>query len=55
MVATPSSLGGVHSPTNVPSPMSVALTAKAANERARLFVEGRHDDLLRSMEKQERV
>ncbi|KAA6410811.1 MAG: hypothetical protein FRX48_05121 [Lasallia pustulata] len=55
MVATPSSIGGVPSPTNAPSPMSVALTAKAANDRARLFVEGRHDDLLRSMEKQDRV
>ena len=55
LVATPASMRDGPSPTNAPSPMSRALIAKAANDRARLLVEGRHDDLLRSMEKQERV
>jgi hypothetical protein len=55
LVTTPTSEQVGPSPRNAPSPMSVAVRGKIANDRARLFVEGRHDDLLRSLEKQERV
>ncbi|KAH0545456.1 hypothetical protein FGG08_000457 [Glutinoglossum americanum] len=41
-------------PYNAPSPLSTALRRKTAVDRARLFVQGKHDDLIRSMDKTER-
>ena len=48
-VTTPSS------PRGAPSPMTVAITDMTAIDRARLFVQGRQMDLLKSMEKPQRV
>ena len=48
-VVTPPSTGGA------PSPTTVAIKAMKPIDRARLFVEGRHNELLRSMDKQQRV
>lgn len=42
------------SPQNPPSPLSTALKRKTAIDRAHLFVQGRHDDLIRSMNNAER-
>jgi hypothetical protein len=46
--------GVVSSPQNAPSPLSSALKKKTTIDRAHLFVQGRHDDLIRSMDKAER-
>jgi hypothetical protein len=43
----------VSSPKNAPSPLSVALQRKKAFDRAHLFVQGKHDDLILSMNKEE--
>ena len=48
-VTTPPSAGGT------PSPTAVAIKAMEPIDRAHLFVEGRHNELLRSMDKQQRV
>ena len=40
---------------DAPSPTAVAVSAKAAADRARLFVHGRHHDLLKSMGKKQRL
>ena len=48
-VTTPPSAGGA------PSPTAVAINAMKPIDRARLFVEGRHNELLRSMDRQQRV
>lgn len=48
-VTTPSS------PHAAPSPMTVAVRAMTPIDRARLFVEGRHNELLKSMENKQRV
>ena len=48
-VTTPPSAGGA------PSPTAVAINAMKPIERAWLFVEGRHHELLKSMDKQQRV
>lgn len=48
-VITPPSAGGA------PSPTAVAIKAMKPIDRARLFVEGRHNELLGSMDKQQRV
>ena len=48
-VNTPPSAGGA------PSPTAVAIKAMEPIGRARLFVEGRHNELLKSMDKQQRV
>ena len=48
-VNTPPSAGGA------PSPTAVAINAMKPIDRARLFLEGRHNELLRSMDKQQRV
>ncbi|KAI9764311.1 MAG: hypothetical protein M1840_008529 [Geoglossum simile] len=42
------------SPRDAPSPLSVALKRKTAIERAHLFVQGKHGDLIRSMNGAER-
>lgn len=43
------------SPNGAPSPMAVAVKEMTAIDRARLFVQGRHMELLKSMEKPQRV
>ena len=48
-VTTPPYAGGA------PSPTAVAIKAMEPINRARLFVEGRHTELLRSMDKQQRM
>lgn len=48
-VTTPPSAGGA------PSPTAVAIKAMKPIDRARLFVGGRHNELLRSMDKQQRM
>ena len=53
VIATPSATSA-HSPHNVPSPMTAALKAKTAIDRANLFVQGRHHELLHSMNRVER-
>ncbi|OCL14233.1 hypothetical protein AOQ84DRAFT_384874 [Glonium stellatum] len=52
-VTTPSA--GAPSPNDVPSPTSKALNMKKAVDRAHLFINGRHQDLIRSMNTEERV
>jgi hypothetical protein len=52
MATPPANL--VSSPRDAPSPLSTALKRKTAIERAQLFVQGKHDDLIRSMDKAER-
>lgn len=49
VVTTPSS------PHAAPSPTTVAVRAMMPIDRARLFVEGRHNDLLKSMENKQVV
>lgn len=49
IVETPTSTGDRPSPRDAASPMTVVARMVSANERARLFVEGRHFELLRSM------
>lgn len=51
IVATPSS---AMSPPSAPSPTAVAIKRKTAMERAKLFVQGRHDALLADMNRTER-
>ena len=53
VVATPFATNA-QSPHNVPSPMTVALKEKTAIDRANLFVQGRHHELLSSMNRVER-
>lgn len=43
------------SPHGAPSPMTLAVKEMTAVDRARLFVQGRHMELLKSMEKPQRV
>jgi hypothetical protein len=52
-VATPSSVNAP-SPHTAPSPTSVALRRKTAVDRAHLFVQGKHSELLMSMNRLER-
>ncbi|OAL35869.1 hypothetical protein AYO20_04775 [Fonsecaea nubica] len=52
---TPGSYGAQSPATDSPSGLSRALRTKTALERAYLFVEGKHNELLRSMEKSERM
>ncbi|KAI9933967.1 hypothetical protein MW887_005039 [Aspergillus wentii] len=54
VVATPES-NNAPSPMDAPSPFSKALTIKRSLERTRMFVDGRFDDLLKSMNKKEAV
>ena len=49
VVATPSSQ------QSVPSPTAIAVNAMTAIDRARLFTQGRHNEMLKSMEKQQRM
>ena len=48
-VATPSSNQGA------PSPMAIAVAENTAMDRAKLFVEGKHNELLQSMGKRQRA
>jgi hypothetical protein len=52
LVATPSS-NHAPSPPNASSSMSITLKKRVAVERAHLFVQGRHSDLVRSMNGEE--
>lgn len=54
MVATPASQIAAPSPRDAPSPMTVAIRTKTNFDRARLFVEGKHLELLKSMERNDR-
>jgi hypothetical protein len=49
VVETPVSIGNRPSPRDAPSPMAIIAKMMSTNERALLFVEGRHFELLRSM------
>jgi len=53
IAATPSS-GSAPSPHDAPSPMAMALRDKLAVDRAKLFVQGKHRELLNSMNGVER-
>jgi hypothetical protein len=55
LVTTPAVNNALSPPADSPSGLSKALKNKTALERAHLFVEGKHDELIRSMTKQERV
>jgi hypothetical protein len=50
LAASPGTGAAAFSPSNAFSSTSVVVRTKAANDMARLFVEGRHEDLLRSMD-----
>jgi hypothetical protein len=55
-VATPAAVTSVASPpAGSPSGLSQTLRNKNALERAQLFVQGRHHELVRSMEGQEKA
>ena len=58
LVTTPStnaaSPHAVSPPTHVSSSLSADLKIKRAVDRAHLFVAGRHEDLIRSMDQEER-
>ncbi|KAL3422709.1 hypothetical protein PVAG01_06865 [Phlyctema vagabunda] len=43
------------SPNNAPTPTALAIRSKTLNERARLFVEGKNEELFKQMAKQERI
>jgi hypothetical protein len=49
IVETPNSIGNRPSPRDAPSPMTAVARITSADERARLFVEGRHFELFRVM------
>jgi hypothetical protein len=53
VAGTPSS-GNAPSPHDAPSPMAMALRDKLAVDRAKLFVQGKHRELLNSMNRVER-
>jgi hypothetical protein len=53
VAGTPSS-GNAPSPHDAPSPMAMALRDKLAVDRAKLFVQGKHRELLNSMSGVER-
>jgi hypothetical protein len=42
------------SPQDAPSPLSVALKKKTAIDRAHLFVQGKHDELVRNLNMEEK-
>ncbi|KAL8741567.1 MAG: hypothetical protein Q9190_005838 [Brigantiaea leucoxantha] len=54
VVATPSS-NEMQSPRNAPSPLAKIQLAKEAIERAHMFIEGRYEELLKSMSKEDRM
>lgn len=43
------------SPRGAPSPMTIAVREMSAMERTRLFVQGKHMDLLESLENHQRM
>jgi hypothetical protein len=45
----------IASPNGVPSPLSSALRKKTSAERARMFLEGNHEQLIASMSSDEQV
>lgn len=54
LAASPGTGAAAFSPSNAFSSTSVVVRTKAANDIARLFVEGRHNDLLRLLDGDER-
>lgn len=54
-VATPAANTALSPAAGSPSGLSKALKDKNAVERAHLFIQGKHEELIRSMNKQERV
>jgi hypothetical protein len=44
----------VPSPNDAPTPTALAVRNKELNERARLFVQAKHEDLLKHMERPEK-
>ena len=55
VATTPAAYGVLSPPAESPSGLSQALRNKTVLERAYLFMEDKHDELIRSMEPQERV
>ena len=45
----------IASPSNVPSPLSSALRKQTSVELARMFLEGKYEDLIASMSSEEQV
>src|SRR6266536_3439698 len=55
LVTTPAANTALSLAADSPSGLSKALKTQHAVERAHLFVQGKHDELIKSMNKQERV
>jgi hypothetical protein len=53
-IDTPSATAGL-TPIAHPSPLSNAIQKKVAIDRGRLFVEGKHDELIKCMNGKERL
>jgi len=53
-IDTPSATAGP-TPMAAPSPLTTTIQKKAAIDRGRLFVDGKHDELIRSMNGKERL
>jgi hypothetical protein len=49
IVSTPHAAETALSPQNAPSPLSLVLKKKTAVDRAHLFCEGKHEELIRSL------
>lgn len=47
--------GDISSPRNAPSPMTVAVRENVKTDRAHLFVQGRHMELLKGMGREEKM
>jgi hypothetical protein len=45
----------VPSPNNAPTPTVLAIRNQTLNERARLFIQAKHEDLLKHMERPEKT
>jgi hypothetical protein len=54
-VATPAAVSALSPPADSPSGLSKALQARRAVERAQLFVQGKHEELIKSMNKKEQL
>jgi hypothetical protein len=53
-IDTPSATAGL-TPMAPPSPLTTAIQKKAAIDRGRLFIDGKHDELIKSMNGKERL
>ena len=52
VVTTPSN--AAHSPTNAPSPLAVVHNMRETMQRAHLMLDGRYEDLLKSMKHEDK-